>query len=213
MNLKERDVNIGKFFDDIIERYDKRHLQEINNKNIITTALNSNTVKVLDLGVGTGLELIALFNRFPDVEVVAIDISEKMIQKLKKRDFSHKVKAICGDFFETDFGGVYDAVISSAALHHFNEKDKELLFKKIYNSLKENGQFINSDRFAENQEEQNRLMKEYEENPNSKPHMDTPLTVENEIKILKRVGFKNIQVDLVDNVKYRLIKAEKTTNN
>ena len=47
---------------------------------------------------GTGLELIHLFELFPDAKVTVIDITENMLAKLKTRSFANQVTTICGDF-------------------------------------------------------------------------------------------------------------------
>ncbi len=209
MNLKERNDNMREFFNSKIEEYDGIHLQMMDNKNKITELLNDDTFKVLDLGAGTGLELIPFFKRFPNADVTVIDITENMLEELKKREFAKSVKTICGDFFKVDFGKEYDAIISSAALHHFNKEDKLLLYTKIYKSLKNGGQFINSDRYANSIEEENKLMNEYVENPNLYKHMDTPLAVDTELEILKDVGFKNICFINLDDEKYKVMYCEK----
>jgi len=209
MNLKERNDNMREFFNSKIEEYDEIHLQMMKNKNKITELLNDETSKVLDLGAGTGLELIQFFKRFPKADVTVIDITENMLEELKKREFAKNVKTICGDFFKVDFGKEYDAIISSAALHHFNREDKLLLYKKIYKSLKNGGQFINSDRYAKSIEEENKLMNEYVENPNLYKHMDTPLAIDTELEILKEVGFKNINFINLDDEKYKVMYCEK----
>ncbi len=209
MNLKNRNNNMIEFFDRKVEGYDEVHKQFMDTKTMITKSLDENTMKVLDLGVGTGLELIPLFDRFPNAKVTAIDITEKMLNELRKRPFANRVNTICGDFFEVNFGNNYDAVISTSALHHFTEEDKLKLYKKVFECLKENGQFINADKFVNTQEEQENLLQEYIDNPNARPHMDTPLTIDNEIKILKEVGFREIEVEELYNDNYRLVKLRK----
>lgn len=115
---------------------------------MLAESLDTNTKKVLDLGAGTGLELIHLFELFPNADVTVIDITENMLEELNKRSFANHVETICGDFFEVDFGNKYDAVISTSALHHFKEEEKIILYKKILDCLKRNGQFINCDKIA-----------------------------------------------------------------
>ena len=89
---------------------------------------------------------------------MAIDITENMLDILKTREFSNNIEMICEDFFKVDFGQEkFDAVISSAALHHFSKEEKEILYKKIYDSLKDGGQFINSDKFAKDEEEEKKI--------------------------------------------------------
>lgn len=211
MNLKVRANEMRNFFNDKIDSYDNVHESFMDTKKVLVDSLDYNVTKVLDLGAGTGLELIHLFNRFPNASVTVIDVSEMMLNELKKRDFATSVECICGDFFEIDFGKDYDAVISTSALHHFNEIDKLRLYKKIFSCLKENGQFINSDKVCLTQEEQDLCLSEYLNNPNLRPHMDTPLTKDNEIKLLEEAGFNSVSsiesLSLKDN--YALTKAIK----
>ena len=42
-------------------------------------------LKILDLGCGTGLEIEALLRRVPNAQVTGIDVSEKMLQLLRRR--------------------------------------------------------------------------------------------------------------------------------
>lgn len=209
MNLNNRNMEMKTFFNEKVDGYDDIHLQMMDNKSKITGLLKEDTKRILDLGAGTGLELIPLFERFSSIDITVIDISENMLEELEKRDFAKSIKKICGDFFTVEFGNEYDAIISSAALHHFNEEDKFILYSKIYESLKDGGQFINSDRIVDTIEEQDRLMNEYIENPNLYKHMDTPLAVESEKRILEKVGFMNIYFINLDDEKYKVLYCEK----
>ncbi|MBR3162310.1 MAG: methyltransferase domain-containing protein [Bacilli bacterium] len=209
MNLYERNQKQRNFFNEKIDTYDDVHSTYMGTKNVLADNLDKNTKRILDLGAGTGLELIHLFELFPNVQVTVIDITENMLEKLKQRSFSSQVTTICADFFKTDFGKNYDAVISTSALHHFKPEEKQKLYQKIYKCLKDNGQFINCDYIALTQEIQDKQLYELDHNIDNYRHIDTPLTVNNEIKILKRVGFKDIKSYNVDIKDYKLIKARK----
>lgn len=209
MNLYERNQKQRTFFNSKIDTYDEVHSAFLETKKSLADNLDKDAKKVLDLGGGTGLELIHLFELFPDIKVTVIDIAEKMLDELKARDFSDKVTTICGDFFEVNYGDNYDAVISTSALHHFKKEEKIRLYKKIYDCLKDNGQFINCDKIALTEEIQNKQLYELEHNIENYKHIDTPLTVENEIKVLMENNFKEIEVKDVDKEEYRLIKARK----
>ena len=209
MNLHERNQKVRSFFNEKIDTYDNVHSTFINTKNAITDNLDKETKRVLDLGAGTGLELIYLFHKFPKVEITVIDITENMINKLKERSFADHITTICGDFFEVEFGNDYDAVISTSTLHHFTKEEKEILYKKIYNCLKTNGQFINSDRIALTNEFEEKQLYELNHKFEEYKHLDIPLTIEHEKEILKGVGFKEIESKDVDIEDYRLIKARK----
>lgn len=209
MNLYERNQKQKTFFNEKIDSYDDVHSTYMETKKTLADNLDKNVQKVLDLGAGTGLELIHLFELYPNVKVTVIDITENMLAELKKRSFSNHVTAICGDFFEVEFGEDYDAVVSTSALHHFKQEEKETLYKKVYNCLKENGQFINCDKIALTKEIQEQRLFELEHNIENYKHIDTPLTVENEMAILEKAGFVDISSNKVDKEDYSLIKARK----
>ena len=209
MNLHERNQKVRSFFNEKIDTYDDVHSTFINTKNAITDNLDKETKRILDLGAGTGLELIYLFEKYPDADVTVIDITENMINKLKQRNFSNHITTILGDFFEVEFGNDYDAVISTSALHHFKKEEKEILYKKIYDCLKTNGQFINSDRIAQTEEFENNQLFELDHKFDDFKHIDIPLTIDHEKELLKKVGFEEIESQDVDIEDYSLIKARK----
>ena len=211
MDLKKRAENMREFFNRKADEnaYDSVHLTMMGNKTPMIDLLPEGTKRVLDLGAGTGLELIPLFERFPDVRVTAVDVAEEMLNQLSKRDFADKVEIICGDFFDVDFGSGFDAMISTSALHHFEESDKARLYATVFESLRPGGLFINSDKCAATQEEQDYAFRELAEEPNKYAHMDTPLTVENEKKLVESVGFINFRTQAVELSNYALMSAVK----
>ena len=209
MNLYERNQKVRNFFNEKIDTYDDVHSEFMETKKSLGDNLPKEANRILDLGAGTGLELFHLFEVNPNASVTVIDITENMLAKLKQREFANHVTTICGDFFEIPFGKNFDAVISTSALHHFKEEEKLRLYKKIYECLKDNGVFLNSDYIALTEEFQNQQLYELEYNYDKHKHIDIPLTIENELKVLHSVGFKNITVDSVDRENYRLIKARK----
>ena len=209
MNIKERNENMREFFNDRAHTYDDVHKKFMETKKDLIENVPKDKTKILDLGAGTGLELTYLFQMNPNAEVTAIDISEKMLEKLKEREFGKKINIISGDFFEVDFKGPYDAVISTSALHHFPKEDKIRLYKKIINCLKDNGEFINSDKVASSIEEEKQLLDDYYKFKDEKPHCDTPLSCETERDLLESIGFKEVTIKETKTENYRLIKAKK----
>ncbi len=209
MNLYERNQKVRSFFNEKIDTYDDVHAEFMSTKKALTDNLDKDAKKILDLGGGTGLELIYLFEMFPDAKVTVIDITENMLEKLKHRDFASHVTTICGDFFEVPFGTDYDAVISTSALHHFKKKEKLVLYKKILECLKEKGQFINCDYIAVSDEIEKEQLYKIDHNFDEYKHIDIPLTINHEIEILKEVGFREISASNVTKENYSLIKARK----
>ena len=209
MTLEERNQKVRKFFNGKIDSYDDVHSEYMKTKVLLADNLDKSAKKILDLGGGTGLELIHLFELFPEAEVTVIDITENMLEKLKTRNFAGKVKTICGDFFEVPFGEDFDAVITTSAFHHFKKNEKIQLLEKIKECLKEGGQFINCDLIALSPEEEAAQLEELENNTNDTKHIDTPLTIENEIDALEKSGFKQISSSNGGKENYGLFVARK----
>ena len=184
MNLYERNQKQRNFFNEKIDTYDDVHSEFMETKKTLADNLDKDAFKILDLGAGTGLK------------------------ELKKRSFADHVDIICGDFFEVDFGNNYDAVISTSALHHFKKDEKLKLYKKVLDCLKVNGQFINCDKIAINEDIENEQLYALDHDLKAK-HIDTPLTVDHELEVLNNVGFSEITSSEVDRDDYKLIKARK----
>lgn len=206
---EERIEEISDFFNREAGGYEEMHLSAVvdgmEGKKDITDHLPADTVRILDLGAGTGLELETLFERFPDAEVTVVDIASEMLGRLKKRFPGKNIHVIVSDYFSADFGSdPYDAAISSMTMHHWLPEEKQKLYRKIYDAVKDGGVYIENDylltegtpeqRKAKEEcglEERRRLDKE---NPSlTHVHLDVPLTVDSEIQILKNAGFKSVE--------------------
>ncbi len=208
MDLKERNQEMKDFFNEKADGYDAVHLPMMANKAAITEKLPEGTRKVLDLGAGTGLELVPLFERFPQARVKVVDISIEMLSALKERPFADRLEIECGDFFEMEFGEGFDAVISSAALHHFEPVEKARLYKKVFASLRPGGVFVNSDRCYDTLDEEVEIFRLFHANRQLKRHFDTPLSRQTEERILTEAGFTDFAISYLD-PKYRLIVVKK----
>ena len=209
MNLRDRNAEMKAFFDEKADGYDQVHLPMMANKEAITNALPADIVRVLDLGGGTGLELIPLFERFPNAHVTVIDLSEPMMAQIRARSFADRVQCIAGDFFTVDLGSAYDAVISSAALHHFAPEDKSTLYRRIFRALRPGGVFINSDRFADTEEEMAMRFAALTDPAVTARHIDTPLTPSLEQSLLQQAGFLSATVTPLADPRYQLLVAQK----
>ena len=212
MILSERNLSMRDFFNEKADGYDEVHANLMEPKLALTAALPAESKRILDVGIGTGLELFDLFKRIPDAQVTGIDISEKMLEILKTRPFSDQVTVINGNFFEVDFGGDYDAVISSSALHHFTAEDKEKLYQKIFCALKPGGYFLNADCICNTKQEEAEAFAYYEANKELESHIDTALSVETETELLQTVGFSLLSVTDLENPRYKLLVAKKDSN-
>lgn len=208
MNLVKRSNEMKDFFNKVVDiDYDEKHSKMIKAKEKIVDFLPKDIEKIIDLGSGTGLQLIKLYKVFPNVKTTAIDISDGMLKKLYERHISDNITIINKSFFEYEFGSDIDAVISTQALHHFEPSDKEALYKKVYDCLKEHGVFVIEDYFAIDDEDEKKGFEDYRNLVKGiDSHYDTPLTIPHEIDILKSVGFPNIQHYKEDNFNILIAK-------
>ena len=158
--------------------------------------------RVLDLGCGTGLELEEYFRLCPDAAVTGIDLSDAMLQALESKMGNRNIRLINASYFDEPLGEkAFDAAVSVESLHHFPAEKKEQLYTKLHAALEENGCFVLTDYFAESEE----LEEEYFRNlaqlkqEQGLPddvffHYDTPLTVEHEMDVLRRAGFRDVRI-------------------
>jgi len=154
---------------------------------------------VLDLGIGTGLELDALFDRLPHASVTGIDLSTGMLRRLarKRRRWPGRINVITGSFLTLDLGTrTYDAVVSSMALHHWIPSVKLDLYRRVHAALRSNGVFVNADYVASADESERRLQAfaSAGRRPDHHDHVDLPLSEDREIDLLRQAGFSTVAV-------------------
>lgn len=157
--------------------------------------------ELLDLGCGTGLELDEIFKIKPNIKVTGIDLTQAMLDKLKQKHPNKNLKLINESYFDYDFGiSKYDAAVSFQTLHHFSHEDKLKLYTKIFNALKNNGEYIECDYMVESQEDEdfyyseNKRIRQEQNIPEGEfYHYDTPCTIDNQIKLLTKAGFKVVK--------------------
>jgi ubiquinone/menaquinone biosynthesis C-methylase UbiE len=98
---------------------------------------------ILDLGTGPGHLPVEIVRRRPEVRIIGIDLSKKLIEMARanaaKAGFSHQLSFEVGNsaglHFEND---AFDMVISTGMLHSL--KDPVKVLKEIYRLLKDGGQ-------------------------------------------------------------------------
>ena len=83
---------MGVFFDRVAEKYDDVHKTLVYDdpeafyaKVAEPMAPTGNVVQILDLGIGTGLQLDAVFARVPNAHITGIDLAGKMLDLLHEK--------------------------------------------------------------------------------------------------------------------------------
>ncbi len=106
--------------------------------------------RILDLGTGDGRLLALVRAACPDTEAVALDFSPAMLEAARKRFAEDsRVQVIAHNMDEPlpDLG-LFDAVISSFAIHHLVHERKRALYGEIYERLSAGGVFCNLEHVA-----------------------------------------------------------------
>jgi tRNA (cmo5U34)-methyltransferase len=108
-------------------------------------------MRVLDLGSGDGRLLARVKVARPEARAVAIDFSATMIDRLRMR-FSgdSSVSVIVHDMDNTlpESLGIFDAIVSSFAIHHLPHDRKRALYAEVYRLLAPRGVFCNLEHVA-----------------------------------------------------------------
>ncbi|MBU1049048.1 class I SAM-dependent methyltransferase [Candidatus Bipolaricaulota bacterium] len=203
IGLPGNSENMALFFDTRAISYE-RHMQEaVEDFSLfyrgITEALPElgNAPRILDLGIGTGLELNHLFERFPGAKVTGIDLSSGMLAELVRKNppWIGNLRLINDSFLDLDLGRqAYDAVISSMVLHHWTPRIKLEIYRRIHATLLPDGTFVNGDFIVPTDESARRLalFAASQIDERHQLHIDLPLSLDCELQLLTNAGFSAI---------------------
>jgi ubiquinone/menaquinone biosynthesis C-methylase UbiE len=177
----------------------------------------------LDLGVGTGFFTQAVLNHFPNSRIIALDGAEAMVELARTRlgSLADRVDFIIGDFrrlgqmISTQRGQL---VFSSYALHHLNREEKLAVIRQACCFIESGGWFLNADLvIAPDEETEKRIQevrvaaivqraagqdKRFLDAGSTRRFLDDleardqdqPLTLIEDLKILKESGLRNASV-------------------
>lgn len=190
------------FFDARIDIYEEHMAKWQGYYKWMAELLPSSIKSLLDIGCGSGLELDYIFERFPDLNVIGVDLSKEMLNKLYKKHHDKNLSLICEDYFSYDFGKErFDAIVTFQTLHHYTIEKKEMLFKKIFDSLSPGGVYLECDYIATSQEIEDLGFNELKRRrlrdgikDDIFVHFDTPLTLEHELSAIKSAKFKKVEL-------------------
>jgi tRNA (cmo5U34)-methyltransferase len=157
------------------------------------------TIRVLDLGCGTGFEVGHIFDKAPQARITCMDMSANMLELLQQKyaQYTRQIECVQGSYVTEPFAlNTYNYAISVMTIHHLLEDPKRELYRKIRNALKDGGLYIEGD-YVENEAEEQRLLKEYHDkmkdaNPSQLYHIDIPFTVQRQERLFTEAGFKEV---------------------
>jgi len=160
-------------------------------------------LRILDLGIGTGLELEPLFRRVPNARVTGVDLAEKMLELLQASYSARmsQITLVVDSFLTMPLGSrVYDHVLSGNSMHHVLRDTKLELYKKIHAALKPGGKYVEGDSVVP-EEMEGQFIAEYHEGaatvppaPDGTYHLDVPFSLETQKSLLLEAGFHDFQL-------------------
>ena len=175
----------------------------------IVEQCNFQQINWMDLGCGTGSLEERVFQRFPTVQFVLIDPSAKMLEQAKEKLKDKPIQYICTSSDMISFENCFEVVTAIQSHHYFHEEERKKATECVYRALRKNGIYICFENvIPENEEvktfELQRWARYQERHGKTKEEAKAhnarcgvnyfPLTVAQQIQLLKDVGFCKVQV-------------------
>lgn len=177
------------------------------------TLLTPNAIDVMDIGCGGGNYMVKLAEMLPQANCTLIDLSDKMLERASvrlKNETNGKVNTIAGDIREIKLEeNSHDIIIAATVLHHLRtEEEWKAVFTKVYKTLRPGGSFWINDVVIHDHQTINQLMnqgwidtmkkylsqEEIDWSISQYEKEDTPQTLNFQLDMLKKVGFKETQI-------------------
>ncbi len=140
--MKEYIKTNQEVYDNLAEEYkQKMHDYVISDRRISAPFIdylknNFSKIRVLELGPGSGL-VLSYFEK-EGFKTTAIDISRKLLRV--SQETAPKTRYLFGDFLAFDFGKLkLEGIFAKAFIHLFPKEDAQIVLKKIFDLLENNG--------------------------------------------------------------------------
>jgi len=202
-------IEMDRFFDERASTYDNHQKQTVSYFDSLHKAVagaieeTGGEVRILDLGSGTGIELEWIFARAPNARITCIDISGRMLDKLKDKyeTMLEQIEVVKGSFLDMSFQEKYfDYAVSVLTMHHYTYEQKLNLYTKIRKALVPGGKYIEGDHVLPPEEEKRRLawykrqLRANVVSPDNVYHIDIPFSITTQRKVLLEAGFSQVEL-------------------
>ncbi len=181
---------IRRSFANAAESYDgMANLQRQVGRELIKQVLSAEHSVILDVGCGTGFFTEQLFNKLTAVDIIALDIAEPMLLKVRQRQLGESLQWVCADAESLPFvAGCVDSVVSNLALQWCQELKGTLV--GMQRILRSGGQLVFSTFGASALCE----LKAAWALVDDRPHVNEFCSVQDIEAMLQVCGFENIEV-------------------
>ena len=105
--------------------------------------------RIVDLGAGSGLLTVLIRQRFPQAHIHLIDFSAPMLDLARARLGDDPLLTYeQADYTAAPLPHGVDAIVSSLSIHHLDDADKRLIYRKCHAALAPGGVLVNADHIA-----------------------------------------------------------------
>ena len=157
--------------------------------------IRSDMERVLDLGTGDGRLLALVLTKSERAAGVAVDFSPAMLERCRERfQADARVQVVAHDLAEPLAElGLFDAVVSSFAIHHVAHERKRTLYGEIWDRLRSGGVFVNLEHVSSPTAAlHERFLSALEIRPEDEDPSNQLLDVETQLGWLREVGFIDV---------------------
>ena len=181
----------------------------------LVKVLQKSAVKWLDIGCGTGRMGSAAFEDTELERFVFCDSSEEMIKIAKERFSRPNAEFSVCDVRNMAYANEFNVITAIQVFHYLRINERRAALKKCYEALEENGVFISFENFAPFTETGKAVClekwKSYQISQGksveeSSRHIDRygkdyfPLTLEENLKLMRDCGFKTVEILWLSNM-------------
>ncbi|MDV2504345.1 MAG: class I SAM-dependent methyltransferase [bacterium] len=146
-DVRDRFEELAFEYDEVVLRVVPKYIEQNDAILALIPFERSRGLKALDLGSGTGVLSYLILKAFPKAEVVAFDLSDKMLEVCAANlsAYSGRFTLREGNYATDDIGEGYDVVVAGLTVHHLEHAQKQRLFERVLEALSPGGVFLMRD--------------------------------------------------------------------
>jgi len=176
---------------------------------VVSVAFLNKPVFWLDIGCGTGKMAKAAFEQCNVGKMICTDHSSAMLEGAKQKIGFSSVEFLKLPIEEINYGSQFDVITSILVNHYMTYKERMAAVRNCYKALKKQGTFITYENFAPCDEAMKNLYlkrwRKYQYNKGKsikecEKHLSRynteyfPITIQEQIKILRDCGFMSVEI-------------------
>jgi tRNA (cmo5U34)-methyltransferase len=151
--------------------------------------------RILDLGTGDGRLLALLKLDRPHARSVAVDFSTTMLEAVQRRFAEDDTVEIVSHNLDDPLPdlGIFDAIVSSFAIHHLSHDRKQILYGEIFKAIAPGGIFCNLEHVASPTPElHEKFLNAIGYSTETEDPSNQLLDVETQLHWLRNLGFEQV---------------------